>query len=78
MTDEDIYYIWNILKEFIQSKDREEASLAMLEYVYNNDGCVASIRDAAQEEDDEFIVNLIDKYQEDLLDAYDDGYEEDW
>ena len=50
----------------------------MLEYVYNNDGCVASIRDAAQEEDDEFIVNLIDKHQEDLLDAYDDGYEEDW
>jgi len=50
----------------------------MLEYVYNNDGCVALIRDAAQEEDDEFIVNLIDKHQEDLLDAYDDGYEEDW
>lgn len=78
MRDEDIYYIWNILKEFIQIKDREEeAALAMLEYVYNNDGDVGLIKDTAQEEDDEFLSKLIEKHREDLLDEYDEP-EEDW
>lgn len=77
MRDEDIYYIWNILKEFIQIKDREEAALTMLEYVYNNDGDVGLIKDTAQEEDDEFLSKLIEKHREDLLDEYDEP-EEDW
>lgn len=77
MRDEDIYYIWNILKEFIQIKDREEAALAMLEYVYNNDGDVGLIKDTVQEEDDEFLSKLIEKHREDLLDEYDEP-EEDW
>ncbi len=77
MRDEDIYYIWNILKEFIQIKDREEAALAMLEYVYNNDGDVGLIKDTAQEEDDEFLSKSIEKHREDLLDEYDEP-EEDW
>ena len=77
MRDEDIYYIWNILKEFIQIKDREEAALAMLEYVYNNDGDVGLIKDTAQEEDDGFLSKLIEKHREDLLDEYDEP-EEDW
>ena len=77
MRDEDIYYIWNILKEFIQIKDREEAALAMLEYVYNNDGDVGLIKYTAQEEDDEFLSKLIEKHREDLLDEYDEP-EEDW
>ena len=77
MRDEDIYYILNILKEFIQIKDREEAALAMLEYVYNNDGDVGLIKDTAQEEDDEFLSKLIEKHREDLLDEYDEP-EEDW
>ena len=77
MRDEDIYYIWNILKEFIQIKDREEAALAMLEYVYNNDGDVGLIKDTAQEEDDEFLSKLIEKHREDLLDEHDEP-EEDW
>lgn len=77
MRDEDIYYIWNILKEFIQIKDREEAALAMLEYVYNNDGDVGLIKDTAQEEDDEFLSKLIEKHREYLLDEYDEP-EEDW
>lgn len=77
MRDEDIYYIWNILKEFIQIKDRKEAALAILEYVYNNDGDVGLIKDTAQEEDDEFLSKLIEKHREDLLDEYDEP-EEDW